>query len=383
MTASTRRALVVCYSDLAHDPRVLKQINWLASDGWQVGSLGFGEHPPHVTDHFVLSQRERSRVGVALAMLLLPKRLRFQYLTRYRIPKKLVEAFDQYDAVVINEIDLLPWVEQMRKYTRTRRQHLHLDLHEFHEYDAPAGLPRLLSSKLRSYHGWKRALIGEIYFDSISTVAPGIATLYASEFGLADIQLVLNSKPYVEATASTVDTNRIELLYHGYAQMERGLSVLLEAATLLSERFAINMMLTGPTTEIDAVKQLAVEKNVSVNWLDPVPMNEVSTYINRFDVEVIFYPPNNPNLLHSFPNKFFESLQGRLALVIGHSPSMQAVVDEYQNGFIVEGWTAADLAGLLNSLDGQDIQRAKDRAAAAAAELNEENDRRRFLDLLS
>lgn len=379
MTEITRRVLVVCYSDLANDPRVLKQINWLASAGWQVDSLGFGEHPPHVSVHHALSTRERSSVAVALAMMLLPKRLRFRYLTQHRVPKEL--DLKNYDAVVINEIDLLPWVEQMRRNVPTQK--LHLDLHEFHEYDAPAGIPQPFESKLRSYHSWKRSLIGKIRFDSISTVAPGIAKLYESEFGLGGIQLVLNSKPYLETKPSQVDESRIELLYHGYAQMERGLAVLLEAATQLDARFSVNMMLTGPVSEIDAVKQLAAQKNVAVNWLDPVPMSEVSTFINRFDLEVIFYPPNNPNLLHSFPNKFFESLQARLALVIGHSPSMQAVLEEYQNGFVVEGWSAEDLARTLNLIDGARIQQAKDHAAAAAAELNEENDRRRFLSMLS
>lgn len=380
---NARRALVVCYSDLAKDPRVLKQIDWLASDGWQVDSLGFGAHPPHVTKHFVLSQRERSSAAVVLAMMLLPKRLRFRYLTQYRIPRDMLKIMDCYDAVVINEIDLLPWVQHMRRHANSQAQHLHLDLHEFHEYDAPSGIPQLLATKLRRYHGWKRSLIGKIDFDSVSTVAPGIATLYEAEFGLTNIQLVLNSKPYLEATASVVDGNQIELLYHGYAQMERGLAVLLEAATLLDQRFSINMMLTGPNAEIDAVKQLATEKGVKVRWLNPVPMGEVSSYINRFDAEVIFYPPNNPNLLHSFPNKFFESLQARLAIVIGHSPSMQAVVEHYQNGFVANGWSAADLALLLNGLDSSMIQQAKNHSAAAAMELNEESDRQRFLSLLA
>lgn len=381
MTEIARRALVVCYSDLANDPRVLKQINWLTSAGWQVDSLGFGEHPSQVSVHFALSTRERLPISVALAMMMFPKRSRFRYLTQYRIPREL--DLESYDAVVINEIDLLPWIDQVRSQAPAQKQKLHLDLHEFHVYDAPMGILKLLSPWLRSYHSWKRSLIGKVHFDSISTVAPGIAKLYESEFGLRDIQLILNSKPYLEVMPSQVDERRIELLYHGYAQMERGLAVLLEATALLDERFSVNMMLTGPDLEIEAVKRLAAQENVTVNWLDRVPMNEVSAFINRFDAEIIFYPPNSPNLLHSFPNKFFESLQARLAIVIGRSPSMQTVIQQYQNGFIVEGWTAKDLAQLLNGLDGAKIQQAKNHSAAAAKELSEENDQDKFLALLN
>jgi glycosyltransferase involved in cell wall biosynthesis len=382
ISSSPREALVVCYSELTRDPRVLRQISWLVSDGWTVDTIGFGTKPNEVRNHFQISLREHSKFVRALALFFIPKKALFRFLSQRRVPVGVQDELETYDAFVINEIDLLPWVLQLETLQDRESKKIILDLHEYHQYEAPPGLPSVVSSRLQKYYDWKRSLIGKIDFDAISAVALGIAERYEKEFDLETLHLVSNSKPYVEISPSEVDANQIELLYHGLAQVSRGLDVLLDAASLLNERFSLNMLLTGPTKNIEDVRLLAVKKNVRVNWFEPVEMSQVSSFINRFDVSVNFFPPQTVNSLYAFPNKFFEAIQGRLAIVIGESPSMRDVIEEFENGFVVSGWSARDLAHAINALDVEDIRKAKQNSGLAAKHLNDSEDRRRFLAML-
>lgn len=375
-----KSALVVCYSTLRNDPRVLKQIGWLVSAGYRVDTLGLGGPPDMVTKHFeICDTKNRSRILSGLSILFLPNKAKFKFLTQTKIPEELTRSADNYDLVVVNEIDLLPWVSTVMSSSKNTKTHWNLDLHEYHEFEFPPDIPVIFRRPLRNYFAWKREMIGELAFDSYSTVASGIARLYSNEFEDLRFELIYNSKPYEALNVSEVRPDRIELLYHGLAQMERGLDVLLAATPLLDKRFRVSMMLTGPESLTRDVRKLARAYGADIEWLSPVSMSEVSERINVFDLEIIFYPPKTMNLLYAFPNKFFEAVQGRLGLVIGDSPSMREEVRRFGNGFVVRGWNPEDLANFINSLEIEDIRSAKLASDFAASQLSLEKDRKKFL----
>src|SRR5690554_3017100 len=54
-----KKALVVVLTEVASDPRVRRQIDWLSSEGWIVDSLGLGESPPvRMREHFTIAPRK-------------------------------------------------------------------------------------------------------------------------------------------------------------------------------------------------------------------------------------------------------------------------------------------------------------------------------------
>src|SRR5690606_20601481 len=79
-----KRALVLVMSLAHNDPRVRRQLTWLTSDGWSVDTVGIGPVPSdEVSDHFAIGQQKawvRSRWGVLITYLLLPKRVMFRRL---------------------------------------------------------------------------------------------------------------------------------------------------------------------------------------------------------------------------------------------------------------------------------------------------------------
>ena len=66
------------------------------------------------------------------------------------------------------------------------------------------------------------------------------------------------------------------------------------------------------------------------------------------------------------PNKLFEFLQARLAIVVGPTPDMAEFVLDTELGLVTEDFTPAALAACLKKLTRDDINRFKESADKAA-----------------
>jgi glycosyltransferase involved in cell wall biosynthesis len=203
--------------------------------------------------------------------------------------------------------------------------------------------------------------------------------MYAEDFAIARPAVVRNAPAFVDQPVREVDSARVNLVHHGFAEMSRGLHLLVDALPLLDKRFVLNLMLTGSSANKDQLMSMSGAARNRIFLIDPVPMNEVATALNRFDLELIFFPPSNKSFEFALPNKFFEAVQGRLGIVIGHSESMLEITEEFGNALVVDGWTAKNLATAINALTTADIQRLKDSSAACARAINAEAEAELFL----
>lgn len=387
MSDPAKTALVICYSRLESDPRVTRQIDWLTAAGWTVDTLGFGDRPrPAVRQHFALQPFRglRKLAAVRLAFhALLPNSPRFRALEGSRIPQELYkpELRGSYGLVLVNDIDLLPWVEwnAARLLSNAPAGRCHLDLHEYHSWVPANGSSPVTRWLFAGYHQWHLAFVGSKIFTSRSTVAAHLAELYAQDFAVPLPSVVRNSPAFVEQAPSPVDPDQIDLVYHGYAELARGLHLLIDAMRLMEDRFVLNLLLTGSLEQRAALASMTARLGSRVRFIDAVPMNEVASTINKFDLEVIFLPPSNLSFEYALPNKFFEAVQGRLGVVIGDSLSMTEITRQYGNGLVVEGWAAKDLAGAINALTTEDIRRLKQGSVMCATEFNSESESSTFL----
>jgi len=80
-------------------------------------------------------------------------------------------------------------------------------------------------------------------------------------------------------------------------------------------------------------------------------------------------PPANFNYRHALPNKFFEFVQGRLAVAIGPSPEMARLVRQYDCGIIADDFSPRAMADRLHRLDHDRIDHYKRQSHIAAREL--------------
>jgi glycosyltransferase involved in cell wall biosynthesis len=383
---SPRRALILVYSRIVSDPRVRRQIDWLTGEGWQVDTVGLDDQPaPGVHEHWRvadLDPRTASRAGTIAAYLLTPRRAAYRRLMADRIPAAAHEALrdGRYSLIVANDLEFVPLLTDRAAYGAAGAPRIHLDLHEvFTEYHKPGQLYRMLTA---GYRHWVRRQLADPVFTTRSTVAGGIAELYREKLGLEGMAVIRNSPEHVDQQPHPVDPERIELLYHGLADWSRGIGDILAAVPLLEPRYRMTFMLTGFDATIAQIRDAAAPLGERVQFVPPVPMPEIASAINRFDLEVMVYRPASANLVYSLPNKLFEATQGRLGLVIGRSPMMVEIVERYGNGVIVPEWGPEALAAALNALSADDVARLKAASHDAAAELNAATERAVFLAVI-
>src|SRR5205823_126992 len=138
--------------------------------------------------------------------------------------------------------------------------------------------------------------------------------------------VVRNAPPFADLQPSEVH-EPIRILHHGAALRGRGLEEMLRVADLLDDRFTLDFVLVEHTPGFrDALIDRAKD-NPRVRFPPPVPMRELVTLANGYDIGLYLLRPSNFNQLHALPNKFFEFIQGRLALAIGPSPEMAHLVE--------------------------------------------------------
>ncbi len=380
------RALVVSMSPLVTDPRILREIDWLASAGWTVDTLGIGSTPDErVHQHFATGAAPRwtsPKAVKGLIHALLPPSARFRVLMRPQLPARLAENAGAYDLIVMNDVDLVPWMVRDGRALLAPGGRVHLDLHEWHP--SQPGRPADFTARLiRGYQDWTTDQLAAPVFSTRSTVAPGLGRLYAERYGVPPLGIIRNSPAYEALSPTPVDPEHIGLVYHGNADLARGLGLLAVALPLLEPRFRLHLMLTGTDADKQALRTLLADQSHRVEYHDPVPVTDIARTINAWDLEVIFYPPTIPNLEFSLPNKFFEAVQGRLGIIAGESPEMAALIREYGIGAVVQGWSGEDLARTINGLSASEIAALKGATDSAATALNSQTERRVFDDMVA
>jgi glycosyltransferase involved in cell wall biosynthesis len=149
----------------------------------------------------------------------------------------------------------------------------------------------------------------------------------------------------------------------------------------LDDRFELNLMLVGDTDYIASLKQLAASHS-NVNFLPPIGTKEIASFTNQFDVGIYSLPPTNFNNEHALPNKFFEYIQARLAIVIAPSPEMVRLVKQYELGVVAEDFSPRGMAHAIRGLTVEQIDQFKANASKHAYELSAEKNRELFMELI-
>jgi glycosyltransferase involved in cell wall biosynthesis len=377
------RALVISYSDLARDPRVDRQISFLASEHDVVAA---GLAPPEGGVEFIdlspqrrhgvgeVARQARSLRGIAESLTLRTLGQHERAYWRYPLNRLAVRrlAGVAADVVIANDLSALPLAIRVAGDAPVI-----FDAHE-------------LSTEEHSQIGWWRMLVaphadallrrGLPRVAAMMTVSSGIAMAYAERYGARP--LVVTNAPPERALEPSPVAEPIRLIHHGIAVAERRLELMIEAMDLVDERFTLDLMLVPSQARYLARLRRLAATRPRVRLLDPIPQRSIVEWCNAYDVGVFVLPPRNRNQLHVLPNKLFEFIQARLAVVIGPSPEMARIVREHGCGLVARDFTAQGLAEALATQTPADIAAYKQRSNVAARSLNAEQNRAALLSLV-
>lgn len=160
------------------------------------------------------------------------------------------------------------------------------------------------------------------------------------------------------------------LLYQGGYSTERGLPILVRAASMLPDGWTLVMMgwgpLAGQLKQIAAYTSARAGRDASdagqakVRFIPPVPARELKSWTQGASVGIIPYEGKMLNHWISTPNKLWEYPSAGVPLIVQPFPEMRRVVTVYRCGWVLpETLTASAIADLVASLDDAMIAEAR------------------------
>ncbi len=354
--------LIVSFSRIVGDARVLKQVHHLSVDN-DVVTCGYGPAPAGVTSHVQVPDEVRNDLDGRLITL---RAYRAAYTTQHAVDwvrRQIPQG--SADVIVANDLDTVPLALHLRP-----RRGVHADLHEY--------FPRLHEEheawmrRISPYLSWLcRRFLPQCA--AVTTVSGRIAQEYTAQFGV-EVGVVTNATPYAALAPEPV-ASPLRLVHSGACLRNRDLHVLIEAARSTSTPVSLDLYLTpNDPPYLEELRALALAEGpgagrVRVN--DPVPYERLLDVLNGHDVGVHVLPPLSFNNANALPNKVFDYVQARLALVVGPSPEMARLVEQHHLGSVTEGFDAPALTAALDALTPDAVTAAKIASDAAARELSD------------
>jgi len=270
-------------------------------------------------------------------------------------------AGERFDLVVCHDLDLLPLAAGVAASGRL-------------VFDAREYYPRHFEDRLTwrlLYGPLNRRLCRDFLpaCDLVLTVSDGLAAEYRRVFGVTP-RVAPSLPPFHDLEPSPVDPERIQLVHHGWANRSRRIEGMIEMMDHADGRFALDLLLMPMEAGYDRFLERQAARRGNVRILPPVAYERLIPSTNAYDLGVFLCPPTTFNLRHALPNKLFEFIQARLAVAIGPSPEMQAVVERHGCGAVAPDFEPRSLAATLNSLSAESIRGMKARAHEAAAVLH-------------
>jgi len=358
---SRPRLLILSFSNISEDARVLKQVRHFASR-YDVTTYGYGPSPGRGVQHLRLDDANDIRRWSRRDLILRRFRRMYWQQSAVRQAQDDLARVERFDVILANDIDTVGLALALDPVNG-----VHADIHEY----APRQNEELLVWRLfiAPFVRWmcRRFLPSAA---SMTTVGQGIADEYKRVYGL-DAEVVTNAAPFAELDAGPVGSP-VRLVHSGASLRNRRLEVLVDAVTATTSDVTLDLYLMRNDPSYIVLLRERAAGSDRVRFPDPLPYQDLIARLNEYDVGIHVIAPTNFNNRWALPNKFFDYVQARLGLIIGPSSEMKRILDACGFGVAADDFGAATLTRVLDSLTVDQVHEWKSRAAAAARELSSE-----------
>lgn len=364
-----KRCLLLAYTDLGSDPRVMKHFEALQQD---YDMITAGISPIGKELQFVSIQEQHYWEDLVNRLSATPKGplvaaalkginfLRFKVFNRFyhrrywnkkrKADLRQLKALGHMDLVVCNDLNTLPLgAELAGKGTR-----IAYDAHEYHAEE---------HAERSFWVGFNRPLIHYLYrrylhkADVCITVGENIAKRYGKEYN-KPFAVVYNTPPYLALPPGAAVPGKIRLVHSGMYGQNRNIGELIKAMDLLPEQYELHLLITNPNDELRGLIAASAAKS-RITLHPPVKLHDVARFINQFDIGVHLMAAVNFNNDNALPNKYFQYIQARVVTAFGPLSEIKLFTRQHDTGVICEGYTGQDLANALGKLTAEEISRIK------------------------
>lgn len=293
----------------------------------------------------------------------------------------------RYDVIICHDLLLLPvlfaGLDSKLNKQEAQSTRVIFDAREFYPLQNTSSLRwRILFKAFNTYlckTYAKRA-------DRIFSVSPRFCELYKIHFGL-NAALLLSLPLYYELKPKPINPQSIKILYHGALNQNRDIHKIIYLCEKLDRRFCMDFIFTGGTQKYRQKIESAIfslqKQGCNIRVLPAVSLEQIVPFGNDYDIGFIYIPKHNHNLLATIPNKFFEYIQSRLALLLPPIESLLEMTKKYDNAIISSDFSLDSMAQALNALDIEEISKKKQGSHIATLELNINQNIQKIRDTLT
>jgi len=375
-----KRILVISFSDLNHDARVSRQVDFI-KDNYLVTVAAYGGQENKGYELIPITKTKFTFAHKLFSSFFLLTRWHGKaYSLLYQL-SSIEEALRQkmFDLIIANDVESLPFAFSLKTNAK-----IIFDAHEYAPRHFEDRLTWRIFFQPFNIHLCKK-YIPQV--DAMITVGKGLANEYEKNFGVRPT-IITNATWYSDIKPSKIVDRKIRLIHHGGSTPSRKLELMIEMMAYLDDRFTLDLMLIVPqlasaktSNYINTLKQLAANDD-RIRFLSPLRSNELVSFLNQYDIGVFLLPPVNFNYANTLPNKLFDFIQARLAIAIGPTPEMAEIVNHYDIGVVAENFTAKALADKLSTLTTEKLNGFKLNAEKAAIELTAERNKEKLEEII-
>lgn len=371
--------LILSYSNLDSDPRILRQIQALEAHA-TIYTAGYKpvskDHIHHILvrhDRFHANYPLMIRKIISLFYLHARDYLLLKVLKLYdayywnlfrRSSFKALSQKKDYHLIIANDIDTLPLALKVADKSNCP---VWFDAHEYSplERSEDKNWMRLYSPVITA---WCKKYIPQAKVSS--TVSSGLVTAY-KELTSIDFELVLNAPSYQEHSPLECKYP-IKFIHHGGAMKGRQPELMIQVfAKLPPEKYELHLMLTLNTEPyyFELVEMAKPYKNI--HFHPPVATFDICKTINQYDVGICIVPPVNLNYEFGLPNKFFEYVQARLMVFVGPLVEMARFINQYDLGIVTSSFDVDEIVDSISKITPEQVNHYKQNSDRSALSLSE------------
>lgn len=213
---------------------------------------------------------------------------------------------------------------------------------------------------------------------AVLTVSEPIARDLAQRYGV-DSPVVIYNGCEDRVTAPQPVHTPLRLLHLGKAYVDRNVEELLDLLVAVGPGVTLALQAWGERAEDlrRAVQERGLE--ASVEFVDPVPPDDIVARISDYDVGVINVRPDTENLKWSAGNKIFEYMAAGLAMLVPQGlPVTDEIVDRAGCGVVFEPGTMAAAVREMQA-NPEQVGGYKRNAVAASPEYSWQEQERKLM----
>lgn len=212
-----------------------------------------------------------------------------------------------------------------------------------------------------------------------------IARQYKKDFNIKNIITYYSLPPFFKEINLESNNKKIRVIYHGLISKDRESLKLIKIAKLLKKEYEFNAMILS--NDENFLLEFKEKSKGILNILEPVSLNEIIPFCSQFDIGILALPNNSFNNKNALPNKFFEYIQSRLAVVSTPLDSIKMFLKKecLDSSFcaLCKNFKAKQIAKTINQIEYKKLYSMKQSANKAAKYLNLESNKKKLLKIFN